>query len=145
MSEPLRLKAETEQDLSVISASLQDAIARVGDISYSARGRTFTLRLTRFKHETSSSPERILTGLRIDGVLGARLRGIDRSDPEAMIVLLAIIFTPDTSGFSGALRLVFAGGGEISLDVECLDIILADISKARLTDKVPLHPLQEGL
>ncbi len=145
MSEPLRLKAETKEDLSVLSASLQDAIGRVGDISYKARSHAFTMRLSRFKHEDDSSAERILSGLRIDGVLGARLRGIDRSDPDAMLVLLTLIFTPDDTGLSGKLALVFAGGGEISLDIECLDIILADISKARITDKVPLHPLQEGL
>ena len=137
---PLRLKAETSEDLKIISSALQDAIGRVGEIHFDRKGRALTLRLTRFRHETKSN-ERIQTGLRIDGITDLKTRGLDRSNPEAMAVLLTLSFTPSDTPPGGDLHLVFAGGGEILAQVEALDAILADVSEPRKTDKIPLHPL----
>ena len=134
----LRLKAETQADLEIIAAAVQDAILRVGEINYDLRGRSLTLRMTRFQHE-SDKAARAQSGLRFDGVLGVRTRGIDRSDPEAMAVLLNIVFN-ETDKPAGAISLIFAGGGELQADVECLDVTLADVTDARQTDKLPLHP-----
>ncbi|WP_026942161.1 DUF2948 family protein [Hellea balneolensis] len=134
----LRLKAETQDDLQVIAAAVQDAILRVGEINYDLRGRSLTLRMTRFQHE-SDKAARAQSGIRFDSVLGVRTRGIDRSDPEAMAVLLNVVFD-ETDKPAGVLSLIFAGGGELQADVECLDVILADVTGARETNKLPLHP-----
>lgn len=134
----LRLKAETQGDLQIIAAAVQDAILRVGEINYDLRGRSLTLRMTRFQHETDKAA-RAQSGLRFDSVLGVRTRGIDRSDPEAMAVLLDVIFEQSDKP-AGIITLIFAGGGELQADVECLDVILADVTDARETDKLPLHP-----
>lgn len=134
----LRLKAETQEDLQIIAAAVQDAILRVGEINYDLRGRSLTLRMTRFQHETDKAA-RAQSGIRFDSVLGVRTRGIDRSDPEAMAVLLDVIFE-QTDKPAGIITLIFAGGGELQADVECLDVILADVTDARETDKLPLHP-----
>ena len=40
-TEPLRLLAEDADDLAVISAALQDAVALVGDLEWDPRGRRF--------------------------------------------------------------------------------------------------------
>jgi len=140
MSNPLRLRAETAEGISVLSAALQDAIGRVGDMRYDPKTRSFTLRLSRFRHEDERA-SRIVCGLRIDGVLAAQLRGIDRSDPEGLAVLLALQYKAARPKPSGNLVLVFAGGGEIALDLESIEMILADVSAQRDTDKTPLHPL----
>lgn len=134
----LRLKAETQGDLQIIAAAVQDAILRVGEINYDLRGRSLTLRMTRFQHETDKAA-RAQSGIRFDSVLGVRTRGIDRSDPEAMAVLLDVIFGQSDKP-AGIITLIFAGGGELQADVECLDVILADVTDARETDKLPLHP-----
>lgn len=134
----LRLKAETKTDLDIIAAAVQDAILRVGEINYDLRGRSLTLRMTRFQHE-SDKAARAQSGLRFDSVLGVRTRGIDRSDPEAMAVLLNVVFE-QTDKPAGVLTLIFAGGGELQADVECLDVILADVTDAVETGKLPLHP-----
>jgi hypothetical protein len=140
MSKTLKLRAESPDDIPIISSTLQDAILRVGEIQYNQQGRALTLRLTRFRHETDNNT-RILTGLRIDGILALKAKNIDRSDPKAMAVLLSISFDPDDTPPGGKLRLVFAGGGELLAEIEALSLILADVSDSRKTDKLPMHPL----
>ncbi len=135
----LKLLAKDTDDLSVISAALQDSILRLRDISVFKSGRYMSLRLWRFRHENSSS-ERVLTGLRFDGVLGVKSRGIDQSEPDAMAVLLHIDFLADNAPPGGTIHLQFAGGGDIKINVEAIDIICADISTPLPTDKIPLHP-----
>jgi len=102
----------------VIAAAVQDAILRVGEIKYDLRGRSLTLRMTRFQHE-SDKAARAQSGIRFDSVLGVKTRGIDRSDPEAMAVLLNVIFD-ETDKPAGVINLIFAGGGELQAEVECL-------------------------
>jgi len=134
----LRLRAETQADLDVIAAAVQDAILRVGEITYNMLERSLTFRMSRFRHEQDTGA-RAQSGLRFDGVLNVKTRGIDRSDPEAMAVLLNLDFE-QTDAPSGIMKLIFAGGGELHADVEALDVILADVTDARETDKLPLHP-----
>jgi len=141
MSGSLKLRAENEDDLVVISSALQDAILKVGEIVFNPRGRYLSLRLSRFRHENNKN-ERVETGLRIDSVLGVKSRLIDRSDPEAFAVLLSLQFdkaSVSAEDPSGDLRLVFAGGGEIDIAVECVDATLADLKNVRTTDKLPIH------
>lgn len=139
MSTHLRLKAETPADLQIIAAAMQDAILRVGGIRYNSKGRYLTLRATRFRHEGPAN-ERIEAGLRIDGILGLRVRGLDRNDPDAMAVLLDIHYAEDATPPGGVITFVFAGDGEIRATVEALDLLLADVAEPRKTEKTPLHP-----
>jgi len=142
MSQKLKLRAESADDLVVISSALQDAILKVGEIAYNPKGRFLSLRLSRFRHESDDKAERVETGLRVDSVLGVKSRLIDRTDPNAFAVLLSCSFTKKTrfkKDPEGEIVLVFAGGGEISIEVECVDLTLADISAGRVTDKLPIH------
>ena len=141
MTTPLKLKAHTAEDLTVISSLVQDAILRVGEIRFDKSARALSLRLSRFSHEDEAASERTLTGLRFDGVMSVASRGIDRSDKEAMAVLMSVQFTEGKPKPSGKLSLIFAGGGEIVCDVECIVVILADVSEPRATESRPLHPL----
>jgi len=140
----LRLKAEDPDDLKVIASALQDAVVAVDTLRYDKSGLNFTLRGSRFRHETDSQA-RVLTGLRIDGVTAARTRGIDRSTPDSFAVLLDIGFDDESDdAIGGTLTLTFAGGGAIALEVECLDMILADVGDARPVSAVPDHGLENG-
>ena len=136
----LKLKAESVEDLAVLSSVLQDAILRVGEIKYSFKSRYLSLRMSRFSHEKEKN-ERILCGLRIDGVTGLKSKNLERNNAEALAVLLSIEYCEDTAPPGGQLRIVLAGGGEICAEVECLDVILADVAAARQTSKIPYHPL----
>jgi len=136
----LKLLAKDADDLKVIAAALQDAIMRIRDITVSRSSRSLSLRLWRFRNESDKN-ERVLTGLRLDGVLDVKARGIDRSDPDAMIVLLNIDFKADDTPPGGQINLQFAGGGEMQLTAEAIEIICADISDPKPTDKIPIHPV----
>ena len=46
---PLRLLAQDADDLAVISAALQDAVTRIGDIQWEAAAGRLTLAFNRFR------------------------------------------------------------------------------------------------
>jgi len=138
--EPLRLLAEDADDLAVISAALQDAVAKVGDIEWDARGRRFTLALNRYRWEAPGAwlGERVRAGLQFGSVLGVKSRNLRRELPDAVVELLAVSFEAgDPPG--GHIRLAFAGGGDMLLAVECVDAALADVSQPWPTPSTPAH------
>ncbi|HVY03462.1 MAG TPA: DUF2948 family protein, partial [Caulobacterales bacterium] len=53
MSEHLRLRAEGPEDLNAFSAALQDAVLKVGDVSYDPKARRFTALINRFRWESA--------------------------------------------------------------------------------------------
>ena len=136
----LKLLAQDETDLQVVATVLQDAVVAVKTLHYDRDGHAFTLQGSRFRHETGG-PERIFTGLAFNNVLAARHRGLDRTKPEAFAVLLDMAFAASEADEDpgGTVTLHFAGGGEIALDVEALDLVLADVGEARTVKAVPAH------
>ena len=127
----LKLLAEDADDLEIISAALQDAVAKIGDIQFEPASRQLTMSLNRFRWEAEDGHggERVRVGLQFGGVLKLQARRIRRDAPEAVIELLAIEFEPiggDDPGGHVALR--FAGGGDLRLEVECVDAVMADVS-----------------
>jgi len=138
--EPLRLLAEDEDDLAVISAALQDAVAKVGDIEWDAKGRRFTLALNRYLWETPAGllGNRIRAGLQFGSVLSVKSRNLRREASDAVVELLAVSFEPGEAP-GGSIRLAFAGGGDLELTVECVDAALADVSAPWPTPSTPAH------
>ena len=68
--ELLKLVALDAEDLAVVSAHLQDAVLRVGDIAYLAAEHRFALAARRFDwRRRTSAPRRRLTGLHFERVL----------------------------------------------------------------------------
>src|SRR5580692_1677990 len=137
---PLRLLAEDEDDLEVISAALQDAIAKVGDREWDAKGRRFTLALNRYLWETPAGllGARIRAGLQFGSVLAVKSRNLRREAADAVVELLAVSFEPGEAP-GGSIRLAFAGGGDLELTVECVDAALADVSAPWPTPSTPAH------
>ncbi|MEM9739503.1 MAG: DUF2948 family protein [Pseudomonadota bacterium] len=132
--------AHDTSDLEVISAAVQDAVSQVGNLSYKARQRRFTLELNRFRWEYEGTPKlRVRTILGVDGVLAARVRGLPQDDPELIFSVLQVRFEPGESEPSGQLIILLAGDGEIALDVEALDVSLLDSDIAWPTRKAPNH------
>src|SRR5476649_447992 len=140
---PLRLLAEDEDDLKVISAALQDAIAKVGDIVYEPRTRRLTIALNRFRWEADGEGRdgghRVRSALQFGSVLSVKALRIKRDPKDAVVELLAVDFKPgDAPG--GEVFLSFAGGADLRVEVECLDAVLADLSKPWSTTRAPRHP-----
>lgn len=136
-AEMLHLLAEDPEDLSVISAALQDAVAKVGDISYEARSRRLTIAFNRFRWE-GGERQRVRSALQIGGVLSVQARRIRRERREGVLELLAIAFEPGEPP-GGILTLSFAGGGDLRATVECVDAVLADVSPPWPTPRAPRH------
>lgn len=134
---PLRLLAQDQDDLAVISAALQDAIAKVGDISYEAKARRLTIAFNRFRWEAGSR-QRVRSALQVGGVLALQARKIRRDRRDAVVELLAIGFEAGEPP-GGVLTLSFAGGGDLRADVECVDAVLADVSEPWPTPRAPAH------
>ncbi len=136
---PLRLLAEDAEDLAVISAALQDSVGKIGDISFDARARRLTLALNRYRWEAGGKGgERVRAGLQVGGVLGVKSRRLRRDAKGAVIELLSITFEPGEAP-GGAVVFTFAGGGDLRAEVECLDVVLADVSTAWPTPRTPKH------
>ena len=145
MTEHLKLKAASAEDLQIISAITQDAIIRVGDIKFDKSAQTLTMILSRFKQEKKQAKkgERIRAGLRFNNVLSLKSQGIDRTDPEAYTVLLSVDFKAGKPKPTGEVSLVFSGGGQIKADVELLEVLMVDYANPRETSSVPLHPVDD--
>ena len=134
---PLQLLAEDPEDLAVISAALQDAVARVGDIAFEARARRLTIAFNRFRWEAGQR-QRVRSALQLGGVLKVQARKIRRDRKDAVLELLAIGFEPGEAP-GGTLTLSFAGGGDLRAQIECVDAVLADLSQPWPTPRVPAH------
>lgn len=133
----LHLLAEDAEDLAVISAALQDAVAKVGDIAYEAKARRLTIAFNRYRWE-AARPERVRSALQVGGVLSLQARKIRRERRDGVLELLAIGFEPGEAP-GGILTLSFAGGGDLRADIECVDAVLADVSAPWPTPRKPAH------
>jgi hypothetical protein len=138
----LRIRAEDAEDLAVVSAAVQDAIVRVGDIVFEAKARRFRLLVNRFRWERLyriGRKERVRAAIAVEGVLAVRSIGLARENLDALTVLLAVQFHPDPEPPGGRVEFVFAGAGRLALDVECLDVALVDLSASWATRSRPEH------
>ena len=141
---PVKLSAEDIADLTVISACLQDAIARGAEFIYQSKHRRFAATFSRFMWETPAkggriANRRILSGIHFDSVLEVRFRGIKR-DPDEVLELLSLIGEPGADG-SATIVMEFAGGGAIRLEVECVACYLSDFGKPWRASRRPDHDL----
>ncbi len=138
-NDPLRLRAEDAEDLAVISTALQDAIGKIGDIAYDAAQRRLTLGLNRFRWEGGAkTDERVRCGLQLGGVLGLQQRKLRRDAKKAIVELLAVTFEAGEAP-GGSILLTFAGGGDLRAQVECIDVVMADVSTPWPATQRPSH------
>jgi hypothetical protein len=144
MVEDLRLVAFDSDDLAIVSANLQDALIRVGDMTYLPRSKRFALVAARFDWvaATKGKMERCYTGLHFERVLKAGRRGFEQQVPGTMLNLLSISFT-QTAEPAGEVVLTFSGGAAVRLAVECLEAQLRDIGPRWQAKCCPGHRLED--
>ncbi|SMC87535.1 DUF2948 family protein [Rhizobium sp. RU36D] len=140
----LKLQALDQDDLAVISAHVQDAVLRVGDISFLPKSQQFSLAVNRFVWEAAEGQrknfERRRAVLTFKRVASVRSIGFDRGKPTEILSLLALRFMQQGEGPDGTMELVLSGGGMIALDMECIELQLADTGGAWETSHKPSHP-----
>ena len=142
----LKLLAEDEEDLKILSAHLQDAVMRVGDMVYLPKSRRFAALVNRFCWEGCGEErigERVRAGLHFDGVIKVQAQNVRQDKPEAVVELLAVKFTPHND-VGGAVELLLAGGGRVRLEVEYIDAVLRDITEHWRAVARPEHDLETG-
>ena len=138
----LRLMAEDEADLKVISAAVQDAVLKAENIKFDRKRRRFTLEVNRFQWEDAPKrgpKTRVRTLLAFDGVLGVKTRAVTKADPDLVMSLLSVSFAPDAEPPGGQVSILFAGDGELLLSVEALDVTLLDSAYEWATRHTPDH------
>jgi len=140
----LKLLALDNEDLAVISAHMQDSVFKVADIDWSQRDKQFAIAANRFVWEEAARKrkgfERRRAALVFKRVLSVRSTGIDRSRRDDVLSLLALQFNQKGEGPEGTLELSLSGTASIVLDVECIEVQLADIGGAWETSSKPRHP-----
>ncbi|MGE5537345.1 MAG: DUF2948 family protein [Gemmatimonas sp.] len=163
MAEKLKLRAEDEEDVQVISACLQDALVAVGDMCFLKDEHRFVLVANRFCWEDVSadslpeiadadgdedvSPDeeedagyqRVHCGLCFETVTGVKVRGFDPRDSSRILELLAL--TTEGEDGSAAVRLIFAGDAEILLRTERVECRMEDLDEHWPTAFRPKHPV----
>lgn len=137
MTQAMRLLAQDAEDLKVIAAALQDAVGKIGDISYEPAGRRLTLAFNRYRWEAKGG-ERVRSAVQVGGVMRVQARKLRRNAKDAVVELLDVAFEPGEAP-GGAVTFTFAGGGDLRAEVECLDVVLADVSAPWPTPRTPKH------
>ncbi len=145
---PLKLVALDAEDLGIISAHCQDAVLRIDDIAYVKSAQRFALIINRFDWQEAletnkdKAYRRRRAALRFERVTGVQRKQINPVKKNEVRALIAISFEEQTPP-SGAIRLIFAGGSEIRLDVECVEAELQDLGAVWETGSRPDHKLDD--
>ena len=138
-SQPLRLLAQDAEDLTILSAALQDAVVRVGDIRFEPGPRTLTMAVNRYRWERAGSGGgRIRSAVQFGGVMGVRSRNLRREVADAVVSVLSLGFAPGEPP-GGVLTVTLAGGGDLQMDIECIDVALSDVGDSWPARAEPKH------
>lgn len=132
---PLNLGALDDADLQVISSLVQDAVFPITEMKWRPNDQRFALLINRFRWEDEDAArlrgrafERVQSLLVVDNVLRVASQGIDRSDPDMILSVLAVTFESGEDG-AGHVLLTLAGDGGLRLEVEALEVSLKDVTR----------------
>ena len=168
---PLKLRAHDAADLRALATCLQDALVPLGDVAYLKAQKRFVMVANRFMWDRSvreapvsepvaASKEagadvrfeeaearptyyRVNCAVTFDWVRNVGFRGLDPREKDQILSLLTIEVEPGKVK-PGAVRLVFAGGGAIRLDVRGVRCHLEDLGEPWPTQWRPSHAEAEA-
>jgi hypothetical protein len=144
----IKFVALDEEDLEVVSTHLQDAVVKAADVLWRPAEKRVVIALNRFDWEAAQAdtPEyrRRRAALRFERVLSCKCRSLNPGGKDQVLNLLAVEFA-EAAAPSGVVSLIFSGGGELRLEVECLEAELADLGPVWTATACPAHALgQQG-
>lgn len=141
----LKLLALDSEDLEVISAHCQDAIININDIRFLKQQNILSLLLKRFdwlsaENKADKRPQYIRhqTALHFKCVNRVQHLNLNKSNNAEALELLSINFKENDHP-AGEITLIFSGGGEIKLDIECIEVELTDLGAAWEAKTKPSH------
>jgi len=144
----LKLLAQDAEDVQVMSAVLQDAIAPVCDMTYRPAEKSFVMVVQRFmwdclqvREVPANDPDpdgsccydRVNCAVDVAGVESVQFMAINPNDPAAMLDLLTMTFEGDHLDF------VFAGGGKLRLKLANWRLSMQDFGESWPTTHCPRH------
>lgn len=142
----IKISAADCDDLAVLSACVQDAIAQVGDMAYVPERQRFAMLLSRFRWERpergllgGERHQRILAGLHLEHVKAVAFRGFTLKERDRVLELLAVT-CGDLAEGGMRVEFIFAGDAAVRVDVARLAVFLADRSEGWTAPK-PRHAL----
>ena len=126
----LKLIAQTEEDLRVISAHLQDSITSTKEIANLKKNRIFLMQLNRFMWEDVEKGifrknKRIRTILKFENVLNVTSKNIIQKKDSKFLDFLAIESNV-LADKSYEIKLIFSGDSIIKIGAEVIDVTLDD-------------------
>jgi|TARA_B100001093_G_scaffold510696_1_gene577075 hypothetical protein len=129
-SKNLKLIAKSDEDLRVISAHLQDAIASPSDFANLKKNSIFLMQLNRFMWEDVEKGvfrknKRIRTILKFENVIKVLKKNINLKNKERFLDFLALEsnLLPDKSY---EINLIFSGDAVIKIIAELIEVTLDD-------------------
>tara|TARA_E500000178_G_C16734263_1_gene622964 strand:+ start:131 stop:574 length:444 start_codon:yes stop_codon:yes gene_type:complete len=139
----LKLIANSDEDLRVISAHLQDSIVSPSDIAHLKKNRIFLMQLNRFMWEDIEKGvfrknKRIRTILKFDNVISVSSKNITVNDKDRFLDFLAIEsnILPDKNY---DIKLIFSGDNVISIRSELIEATLDDQGSPWESKTKPKH------
>ena len=144
----LKFAALDKDDLDVVSAHLQDAVVNPAEVLWRPQEHRVVIGLDRFDWEAAACSQkptfkRRRAALRFDRVRSCQAKDVDLADGTPLS-LLAVEFD-ETDTPSGTVTLVFSGKATFRLDVECLEVELADIGPVRDAGCCPDHKVADNI
>ncbi len=137
MSNILKLIAQNDEQLTILSSLAQDSIIKSNEMGYDKKNKRFALLMNRYRHE-EENPSRIRTAIHFDYVESIKSVGIDKESKDEILVLLAIRFEIKSKP-SGSIFLEFSNNKSISFDVESVEAFLTDMGEPWKISNRPDH------
>ena len=139
----LKLKANSEDDLRVISAHLQDSITQVKNIAHLKKNRIFLVQFNRFMWEDVEKGvfrknKRIQSILKFENVIKVFSKNLNQKNINRFLDFLAIE-TKILSDKSYEVKLYFAGDIMIKIQPEVIECSLEDQGEPCDTKNKPKH------
>ena len=139
----LKLLANTDEDMRVISAHLQDSIVKTSDIANLKKNRIFLIQLNRFMWEDVEKGifrknKRIRTVLKFENVLKVTSKNINQKKNDRFLDFLAIE-TSKMPDKNYEMNLIFSGDTVIKLIVEAIEVTLDDQGAPWESKNKPKH------
>jgi len=141
----LKLLANDEKDLKVFSAYLQDAVIISQDIKFLLKNKTFACIFNRFMWEDAEQGvfrdnRRVRSALVFKNILKVKSKNINVKNKSRVLEFLALE-TTKLKNDNYNLKLIFSGGGVISMEAEFIDSTLEDFSESWTTKYKPKHKI----
>ena len=137
---PLKLQIRSVDDVSVLSALLQDALINSRDIHIDLNRAEIALIADRYCWEgDKTQAERVLAGLRIGGVKAVQHKNMAVAGDETLFYNLLDIAYEKASEEQSYLIFTFSAGSAMRLQIDRLMMAFSDIAPPRPAIATPDH------